>query len=99
MVIQHVANFLYNIIQNPGRPVVGTTLLAAGFVPTFEPTWFDASHLQALYFMLLIPPAAYHCYGWFKQVIWPKISTKWRRKKTLSKVAELLTEDNTKNKG
>jgi len=41
----------------------GTTvgLLAAGILPV----WVDLNSIQILYFALLIPPAAYHCYKVF----------------------------------
>lgn len=59
------------MINNADKPSVGAGLLLAGFIPQFS--WFDSSHLSTLYFALLIPPTAFHCYTWFKKSILPSV--------------------------
>lgn len=48
---------------------VGTSLILAGIIPSL----FSSTTLQAVYFALLIPPAAYHCYLWAKKAVWPAV--------------------------
>lgn len=48
-------------------------LIAAGFVPNVVNQVFTLSTLQIVYFALLIPPAAYHCYVWARKTFWPTI--------------------------
>lgn len=45
-----------------GSSVTGAALIGAGLFGAV----FTLEHLQFLYFSVLIPPAAYHCYAWFK---------------------------------
>lgn len=62
-------NILDTVTQRGDKAYVGTGLIVAGFVPNF----FSSSTLSAIYFALLIPPAAYHCYLWARKTIYPMI--------------------------
>lgn len=54
---------------------VGTSLIAAGVLPNFFHL-FNSATLQAIYFALLIPPAALHCYVWAKKYFAPVVKSK-----------------------
>lgn len=48
------------LIHHADKPAVGVTLMMAGLVPI----WFDSPHLSAVYYALLIIPAAGHALAW-----------------------------------
>lgn len=56
---------------------VSGILLGAGLIPFTND--FN-SLLQMVYFLVLIPPAAYHCYLWFTKTAYPIVSS-WFNKK------------------
>lgn len=59
------------VTTNADKPAVTTTLLAAGVAPYVM--GFVAP--SDVYYLLLIPPAAYHCWAWFKTNCIPHIVT------------------------
>lgn len=59
-----------------GSPVVGGTLVVAGFVPEFV----DLNHLQNLYYLLLLFPTAGHCIAWLRDTIFHP-TRKWFAKR------------------
>ena len=71
----YLAHAIINTAYHPDRPAVGIGLVLAGFVP-FS---FDSAHLSAVYFALLIPPAAFHCYAWVHKAVIPFILTVYKR--------------------
>lgn len=52
------------IIHKLDDPAVGGTLIAAGMLPV----WFTSADLAVLYYCLLIPPAAWHFWLWYKKM-------------------------------
>lgn len=79
-IIHSVADTVANHAE---KPAVGITLIAAGVAPmTIFPPWFNSSFIGAIYFSLLIPPAAYHLYSFFKKIFCPGFVKvcKWIRK-------------------
>jgi len=60
-----ISHFIYT---HAADPQVTTGLLVAGFVPNF----FSLDKLQLLYFMLILPPAAFHAAVWiWKEILKP----------------------------
>jgi hypothetical protein len=61
------------------KPYLTPVLLAAGMIPQFI-ALFNLSRVlqfaQLLYFIVLIPPAAYHCWRWLTSVSKRKPHTK-----------------------
>lgn len=72
----HILDTLNN---NAEKPVVGATLMAAGFIPPY----LDPTRLQAVYYLLLIIPAAYHVYAWFMVNVAPNLCRLHRKIKNL----------------
>ena len=69
----HVLNTVKHTLESTNTPPV---LIAAGFFPVmlehiFHKV-FTLSFLQGIYFLLLIPPAGFHCWSWFKKSVLPK---------------------------
>lgn len=50
-------------------PPASVTLVAAGTISFI----LDPAHLQMLYLSLIIPPAAYHFYVWFREKMIPPL--------------------------
>lgn len=70
-------NFMLPVDQ-ADKPVVGASLILAGIFP---PMIFNSNVLQSIYFILLIPPAAYHTVVWFRKTMWPIINKLFKRPK------------------
>lgn len=64
-------HYLTAITDKLDHPSAGGVLILAGLLPTILSTNF----LSAVYFALLIPPAAYHCYVQVRTNIWPAIKS------------------------
>jgi len=58
---------LHHLTEKADHTYVGAGLVLAGFLPNFV----NLNNLQTLYFLFLIPPAAYHCWSWFRKAVLP----------------------------
>ena len=52
-----------------GTPLMSSILISAGIVPNLN---IFNQDLSTLYFLLIIPPAAYHLYVLIRDHFWPK---------------------------
>ena len=68
--MSHLVDNIMTIVNTKGdHAYVGASLLIAGVLPM----GMFSNFLQTVYFMLLIPPAAYHCYLWGRKAVYPVI--------------------------
>ena len=69
---QLIDNIIVVINSRGDSGYVGGTLIAVGFIPL---GLFTSDTLSAIYFLLLIPPAAYHCYLWSRKTVYPVVKS------------------------
>lgn len=72
----NIDNVVTAVNARGDHAVVGSGLILAGFVPI---SLFTSENLQILYFALLIPPAAYHCYLWGRKAVYPMLKKLYER--------------------
>lgn len=55
------------------HPAVTASLIGAGAVPSVVPTWFSNNPVQTVYYLFLLPPAAWSCFIFLKNQVWPLV--------------------------
>jgi len=59
-------------VHYSGHPIATAGLVTAGLLPFT----FNSQTLSAVYFALLIPPAAYHCWSFIHDTLLPLLKKK-----------------------